>query len=420
MIRAIGATVAALCIAAPAAAQDLDSVIARALANSAELAAAEARTDAARAGIDEARAEHGPQVVAEGQIGVGRIDPQGFFGLTADDVTPRVAKVTVDLPLYTGGRIAAAEAQAQGGAAAAEERVRIVALNTRVRTVDAYSQAIAAQALIARYERLLGALDEILRQARLKFQAGEGTSTEIAQAEARRAEALAGLAATRGRAAQAGATLESLTGGPVAVAAALPELPAVPASPDETTSRAMADNPGVRAARHLAWVAAARVDAVRAERLPTVGAYAEGASVRDQFFPGYVADSGSVGLRARWRFGFGREPAQARGASAELRAANADVLAAERAVAEQSVSAWQDLATARAMLEAAAARVRATDAALSGVRLEARAGAKPQLAVLDAEREAIEAQAEEAAARGRLLTSAYRLRAVAGMDAGSR
>ena len=411
------AGVALLALAAPVSAQSLDTVIAEAMARSPSLEGARARAESARAGVTAAKAERAPSAALEGQIGVGRIDPQGFFGLTADDVVPRSARATVELPLFTGGRINAAIRQATGGAEAADQQVRMTALELRVRVVQAYVRAVAARELIARYDMLNRALDETLRQARLKFKAGEGTSTETAQAEARRAEAEAGLSGAQGQLAGAMAQLETLAGHPVALDGDLPGAPQIPSSRDAAIAMALKGNPAVLAALRQINAARAKSDGVRAERLPTIGAYAEAASVRDQFFPGYKADSASVGLRARWSiFSGGRIGAKASGAAADLRAAQADADDARLVVEQQAVIAFEDVTTARAVLSASEARLTASEAALRGTALEVKAGVKPQLAQLDAVRDAIEAQAARAEAGGRVLVAAYRLRAIAGMD----
>lgn len=414
---ALAASAALVALASPATAQSLEVVIGEALARSPALAAARARAESAEAGIAQARAERAPSAVLDGQVGVGRIDPQGFFGLAADDVVPRSARVTVELPLFNGGRISAAIRQASGGAEAADQQVRMTKFELRIRVVQAYAQAVTAQQLIARYDTLNRALDEALRQARLKFTAGEGTSTETAQAQARRAEAEAGLSAAQGQLAGARAQLAALAGHPVALDIELPGAPQVPPSSDAAIAMALKDNPAILAALRQIDAARAKTDSVRAERLPTVGAYAEAASVRDQFFPGYKADSASVGVRARWTiFNGGRIGAKTSGAAADLRAAEADAANARLVVEQQAVVAFEDVVTARAVVAASEARLAANEAALRGTRLEVKSGAKPPLAQLDAEREAIEAQAAQAQAHGQLLVAAYRLRAIAGMD----
>lgn len=403
--------------AASAHAKSLDEAIAAAMAHAPQLAAAQARAEAAAAAVDGARAERMPQATLDGQIGVGRIDPQGFFGLSAASVTPRMARATVELPLFTGGRVDAALDQASGGAAAAREQARAAALALRVAVVDAYTGVRAGRLLVARYEKLVAALDEAVRHARLKFQVGESSATEVAQAEARRAEALAGKASAQGQLAGAMSRLAALAGSAITVEDALPPMPEVPPTEDAAVAGALADNPGLLAARKAADAAGAGARAARAERSPVVGAYAEAATVNDQFFPGYRANSASVGIRAQWRFfDGGRVGARERGADAARRAAEADAAAAELAAEQQAVAGFQDLAAARAVLIAADARVVAAEEALRDTRLEVQTGVKPGLALLDAEREAIAASADQIAAQGQALVAAYRLRAIAGME----
>ena len=402
---------------APAAAESLDEVIAASLAHSPSLAAAQAREDAAEASVDEARAERMPSATAQGQIGVGRIDPQGFFGLTADDVTPRSAQVTVELPLFTSGRLNAAKLQAEGGKAMAELAAHATALQVRIEVVRAYSQALAAEQEVASYRKLRDELQEAVRQAGLMFDAGNGTSTEVAQAKARQAEAEAGLAAAQGSLDSARSRLTLLAGHEVTPDAALPPVPQVPGTVDDAVDQALMSSPVVGQARKTSDVARAGVSAARAEGLPTVGLYAEGASVRDQFFPGYKADSASVGVRASWTFfSGGRVPAKVRKASAEARAADADAAAAALEVESQARQSYAAVVSARAVLAAAEARSTAAKEALRGTRLEVTAGAKPQLALLDAEREAIDAETAKIGAEGRLLVSAYTMLAIIGQE----
>lgn len=414
---ALAVLAAGAAIAQPAAAQSLDATIAAALDHSPAIAAARARSDSAEAKVKAARAERAPSLSLDGEIGAGRIDPQNFFGLNAANVTPRAARATVELPLFTGGRIGAAMAQAKAGRDAAHEQLHETALMLRVQVVRSYTSALAAVELVARYEKLVAALDEVVRQAKLKYQSGDGTNTEVAQAAARRAEAMAGLASAQGQRLIAQSQLESLAGKPVVVSSSLTETPVIPPSADDAAARALSQSPTVLAADQMVAAARGGVSAARAERLPTVGAFAEGASVRDQFFPGYKADSGTIGVRAHWTlFSGGRNAAKEDGAAADLRAAEADAAAARMAAGQQAVAGFQSVLTARAVLDAATARVTATQQALDDTRLEVKAGAKPQLALLDAEREAIEAESARVSAQGDLLVATYRLRAIAGMD----
>jgi outer membrane protein len=406
-----------LLAALPASAQTLEETLALALRNAPSVVAARAREEAAQAGVSAARAERMPSLGIQGQYGVGRLDPRGYFGFTADNVTPRSAQATVELPLFTGGRVGAGVKQAQGGAGAAAQARHQAELALRVDVAGAYAGLLAAQALAQSYARLAAELDEVVRQAQLSFEAGAASSTELAQARARQAEAKAGLAGAQGQVAATQANLSALVGQAIDADGALPALPELPVSRDDAIDLALARNPQLLAASQMVAGARAKRAGARAESLPVVGAYAEAATVRDQFFPGYKADSASLGVRARWTlFAGGRVAAKQSATDAELRAALAEEEGARLRVAAGAVTAFASVESARAMLAAAQARVAATQEALRGTRLEVQAGAKPQLALLDAEREDINAQAALIDARGKLLVAAYALRAAAGMD----
>ncbi|MEO0030388.1 MAG: hypothetical protein RIS94_146 [Pseudomonadota bacterium] len=399
----------------PAAARDLASAVTDALAHAPALAEAQAGEAAARGRLDRARAEANPLLRVEASVGTGRIDNGGFFGITADDVTPLAAQATAEMPLYAGGRIAAAIAQARGGAEAARFGTEQARLQTVVGAVAAYAEVLTARKLTARFGQLVGELTEVERQAGLRYKVGEIPSSELAQAKARRAEAEAGLAGADGRLASAEAGFWRLTGQPAGELDPLPPLPQTPPTLDEALDMARHTNPLLRQAGAGVDAARAGVRAAKAEGMPNVGAYAEAAHVRDQFFPGYKADSVAVGLRGRWTiFAGGRVASQIRTADAELDAAEARARATDDTLTGMVTDAWTGLATARRMTAASRLRTEAANEALRGTRLEMKVGAKPTLAVLDAEREAIEAEAALLQAEGMQTVAAWTLNAVAG------
>lgn len=398
-----------------AAAQDLASAIADALAHSPAMQEAAAGEAAAKAGLDSARAERNPLVRVEGSVGTGHIDNGGFFGITADDTTPLALQATGELPLYAGGRIGAAIDQAKGGLKIAQLQSEQTRLQTVVAAVAAYADVLASRKLVARYQKLVAALSEIERQAKLRFHSGDVPNTDLAQARARKAEGDAGLAQAEGQLKSAEARFQRLTGKPAGELAALPSPPPTPPTLDEAKQLADRSNPALQQAEHAVTVAQAGVRAARAEGLPTIGAFAEAARVRDQFFPGYRADSYAVGIRGRWTlWGGGRVAAHTHKADAEYSAAQARARGARLAVDGRVVDAWQALQTARRVAEASALRSAAASEALRDTQLEAKVGAKPTLAVLDAEREAIEAEASKIKADGMRLVAAYRLNALTG------
>ena len=418
--RALTASAALLSVLAafPAAAQDLAAAIADAMANAPLVAEADAGAAAAKARLDAARAEGNPLLRVEGSVGAGRIDNGGFFGITADNVNPVGLQATAEMPLFAGGRIAAATAQARGGAEAAHQGAEGARRQLTLEVVAAYADVLISRRMEDRYRGLLAALDEVARGAGLRFKTGDIAKSELALAQARQAGARAGLAQAEGRRISAEARFERLTGKAPLGLAPLPAAPAVPASLDEALDMARASWPGLLQARAGLDAARAGVRAAHAESLPTVGVYAEAAHVRDQFFPGYRADSASVGLRGRWTiFAGGRIAAKQREAGSELTASEARLRGAGLALDGAVIDAWQAWQTAGKMVEAGRARADAAAEALRSTRLEAQVGAQPTLAVLDAEREAIEADAAAIEAEGNRLVAAWRLRALTGIAA---
>jgi len=404
-----------LLLAPAASAQDLTTTIADALSHSPTLAQAQSEEAVAKARLDAAQAERNPQGLVQGQIGYGWIDNGGFFGIGPKNVTPLAVQVGAEMPLFTGGRLAAAQDQARGGVELATLGMADARSRIMVGAVAAYVEVLTARQIEARFRQLTGELAEVERQAGLRFTAGEIPASERAAATARRAEGEAGLANAEGRRVSAEAQYLRLTGHAAGQLAALPALPEVPATLDEAIDAAHRANPTLAQAEKGIDIAKAGQRAAKADAMPTLGAFAEASHTRDQFFPDYRADAVSVGVRGRWvLWSGGRNAAKRDEADAQLDASEALAREARDQLDSAIISAWTGLKTAHHMVSASAARSAATAEALRSTQLEAKVGAKPTLAVLDAEREAIAAQAAEIEAQGQRLIAAWQLNALAG------
>jgi outer membrane protein len=404
-----------LVLATPASAQDLPSAIADALAHAPQLAEARAGEAAASARLDAARAEGHPLVAVDGSIGTGRIDNGGFFGFGAATTTPLTLRAGAEMPLYAGGRVAAAMDRARGGLDVAHLHLADARSQTIVATVAAYAGVLSARRMEARFQQLSTELAEVERQATLRFQTGEIPASDLAAATARQADGEAALAQAQGQHIGAEAEYRRLTGHDAGTLAPLPEPPATPATLDEAMDGAHRANPALAEADKGIDIARAGVRAAKAERLPTVGAFAEATRTRDEFFPGYRADAVTIGLRGHWTlWAAGRTAAKIAEADAGLDASESQARTARDAIDTAVIAAWTGLATANRVVVATAASARAEAEALRSTRLEAKVGAKPTLAVLDAEREAVTADAAAITAEGQKLIAAWQLDALTG------
>lgn len=392
----------------------LEDAIAAAFAHAPAVAAADADRDAAAGRVTQAWGGALPSATVTGTYGTGRLNPKNFFGLGAADVTPRAAQVVVEQPLFTGGKIVSGIRQAKAGLAAAEAGREATRLTLAADVASAYGDVLTSERMVALYRGLLDQMQEIERQAGLRFKAGEAASTDVAQARARRAEAEAGLARAEGLQISASAHYRNLVGADPVDLAPLPESPPLPATLDEAMALALDHNPQLAQAEAAARAARASALAAKGQLLPTISAYAEASTVRDQFFPDYRADGHTIGLRGRWEIPGPRSIGQVGTANAEARAADARLRAMRMAVEEQLISSFQQVRTARLIETAADEQATAAQAALGSIRHEVRVGMKSQLDLLDAEREAIAAEAAAAQARTDRIVAAYRLRGVIG------
>lgn len=395
--------------ALPAHATTLDEAIAAALAHAPALKAASADSAAAAARVDEAKAGGLPTATLSGTIGWGRLDPQNFFGLGAANVTPRAAQVTVEQPIYAGGRVKAGIAQAKAGDDAAKARESTTRSGTIAAAAQAYGDVLTSQRLVALNKDLLAQMQEIQRQAQLRYKAGESPSTDVAQAGARLAEAEAGLAQAQGYVIAARARFSNLTGLSSDGLEPLPANPDIPATLDEALDFAQQHSPSLAEAQAGLRAVRAVASGARAERLPTVGAFAEGAMVRDQFFPDYRADSATVGVRVHWQLFNAGVSARVNESDAAVRAAEARLDAARDGLKEEVIAAFQAVQTALLVEAASARQSDAATQARDSVRHEVRVGAKPQLDLLNAEREATAAQAALSRVQAYRISAAYQL-----------
>jgi outer membrane protein len=405
-------------LATPAGAITLEEAIAAALVHDPSISVADAGRDAADGRITQARAAGLPVVTVRGSAGYGRLDPQGFFGLGSATVTPLSAQASVEQPIFTGGRVAAEIARARAGLAAAEAGRSSARAELAASVAASYGDVLAATTMVGAWQRLCDQTAEIARQAELRFKAGESPRTDVAQASARLAEARGGLAAAEGAVASARARFRSLVGAEPVNLAPLSPGPAAPASLDAAVTIASRNSPAIAAAE--AGLAAARAAArsARAERLPTIGAFAEAGVLNDQFFPDYRANAATIGVRAAWQlYNGGRVGGRIAETDAETRAAEARLRAAKSQVEEQVITLFEGLRTAQLVTTAAAEQVRASEQARRSVAHEVRVGIKPPVDLLDAEREAITAIARAAGAEAARVTLAYRLAAALGPGA---
>lgn len=391
----------------------LDEAITLARRNNPVLAQTHAQADAAAARMKQAEAARLPTVTLSGEAGTGETDLGGFFGFRRADVDPRAAALELRQPLFAGGAISAGVARARGGRDAALAQLGGARATLAAQVAEAYVGVLSARELLALHEAQVTQMQEVARQADLRFTRGEAARTDLSQAQARLAEARAGLARAKGEVVRTRASFIAIVGVEPDALAPLGDAPVTPANLEDAIGEALQSSPSLRMAQASARAADAGLRQTQAGRLPSIALAASASTVRDRFFPGYQADDVTIGVQGRWTlFAGGAIGARISEARAEARSARAAQDAAGAAVRAGVASAWSDLVTARALLVAAQEQSVAAASALDSVRHEVRVGQKPTLDLLDAQREALAAQSAVVVARGGVIVAAYRLQAL--------
>jgi outer membrane protein len=404
------AGLAAAAVISPAAqAETLADALRQALVANPDLAAIRADLRAQQENIVQARAASGWQVSAGANVGGVFSDPlNGREVLNA----PAGLSVGAQLPLYTGGRNAAREEAARRGVDAALERYLATEQATLLRVIDAYSNVRRDIDVLRIRENNIRVLTRQLEATRARFEVGEVTRTDIAQAEARLAGARAALAGAQSTLELSKAAFARVVGQPPGALEAAPAVADLPASLDAAVTRGLEAAPALRAAQAQIAAARAAVRLADAEFRPSASlSLSADGSISD------LSDidlQRSAGLSASARvsvplFTSGLTRSGARQAREQETAARLRAAAAEQDVTQAVTNAWAGLEAARAVIAASREQVRAAEIALEGARNELEVGSRTTLEVLNQEQELLEARLALANAERDAQVAAYQV-----------
>lgn len=250
-----------------------------------------------------------------------------------------------------------------------------------------------AESELAIRETNVDALREQVRAARDRFEVGEVTRTDVAQAEAREAAAQAELAAARSRLARVRAVYEQVVGLPAVQLAAPPPAPALPGTLEQALAIARTANPNIVAAKAREVQGERSVDVAKGRlgpKLDLVGTAGLVETYQDDSF----RDTNVVaGVELSWPlFDSGLLQSRTRGAQLESDRARYERMAVERQITAQVTSAWHQVVAVREEIRASMSQVAAAEIALEGAKQELAVGERITLDVLDQEQELLEAR----------------------------
>jgi outer membrane protein len=359
---------------------------------------------------DVARAKSGyrPTITANADVAYERNDQRptsAFDGAT----NPRGYGIELVQPIFRGFQTYNAVNAAEANVRAERENLRDVERQVLLQAVTAYMDVVRDQELVRLNENNVNVLSRELKASQDRFSVGEVTRTDVAQAEARRADAVSRLDAARANLRTSRGAFQQVVGHPpMQLAWAAPPEQHLPHSLQEAIRVSNNEDPLVVAALYREQAAKYTVDQIRGELLPTVQLEA---SYDDRFGQSDTVNESETGIvRGRMTIPI----YQAGEVSARVRQAKHNHIGylqqIEQIRTEQQqivVSAWAQLEAARAQLESDKVAVQSNKVALQGVREEEKVGQRTLLDVLNAELEYLNSQVNLETDRRNLVVAAY-------------
>jgi outer membrane protein len=302
---------------------------------------------------------------------------------------PASAGLTVTQTLFNGFQTDNQTRRAESTVYSQREILRFTELTVLYNAVQSYMNVLSNTATLELNRNNVEVLEEQLRQTRDRFNVGEVTRTDVAQAEAR-------LAGARSQVSAAESALRTSIGiyrqnigvEPRQLAPGRPLDRFVPPSLDAAIAIGLRDHPQIVSAIHAVDAAEAQVKVLEGQLAPSVSLQGSLTQSYDQSGPNQSFFIGFVGGRVNIPiYEGGQVYASIRQAKETVGQNRIQVDQARDQVRAQIVDFWGRLEAAKAQVIAAQAQVQANEVALNGVREEARVGQRTTLDVLNAQQE---------------------------------
>jgi outer membrane protein len=345
--------------------------------------------------VPQALSGYRPQIFGSADIGASWANSKPAFGPnTITTLDPRGAALTAQQTLYNGFQTANQVRSAESQILAARETLRNSEQNVLLDAVTAYMNLLRDQAIVELQRQNIEAVRELLRATRDRFNVGEVTRTDVAQAEARLASAESALSVAQANLNTSRAVYQRVIGeepGRMAPGRSVENL--LPKSVASAVAAGFGEHPAIAAARFGADAAQLLVKVAEGTLLPTLALQA---TVQQRHDLGMgVVDQTAAQVVARLTvpiYQGGAEYSRIRAAKETAGQRRTEVDVTRDQVRAAVIQSWGLLQASRFQVEAAQAQVRATEIALNGVREEARVGQRTTLDVLNAQAELVNAR----------------------------
>ncbi len=388
-------------------AQSLTEALALAYANNPTLNSARAGLRATDEGVPQALSEYRPQLSGAISQTYSHTDSDGL----TTDLNTTTLGLTVTQPVFRGFRTVNGIRQAESSVLAERESLISTEQDVLFDAAQAYMDVIQDSAIVTLRRSDIRFLESEVRAARDRFNVGEGTRTDVSQAEAELASAQSDLNQSFADLNSSRAIFRQIIGrDPGKLKPDLSILRLLPKSVQTALDVAHTQHPTIRQAQHSVDVALFQVKSIEGELLPSVDL--EG-SVQRSINPTAatnVQDSASiVGRVSIPIYQGGQVYSRVRQAKELLGQTRIQVDIARDQIRANVIASWGQYKASEASIVAGQAGVRAEQLALDGVVEEQRVGQRTTQDVLDQQRSLVNARVSLVQAQRDRIVAAYAL-----------
>lgn len=414
-------------------AETLDEALTYTYVANPSLAAQRAYVKSVYEQINESKSGYKPTIAGQASYGYLYQRQRSRPGFSENESMPVNMGVNAVQPLFSGFGTVASVKAARHKFESEKAKLQDLEQSVLTQAVVAYTDVIRAIAVWKLNQNNEAVLKRQLDYTRDRFRVGELTKTDVAQAEARYAGAVASRIQAEGNVKVAYASYQE-TIGKMPDKIFEPEVPAakLPQTLEDALAVADKNNPSVISAEYQEKQAKSGVDVAKSAYYPSLNLQASYLNSRANAHGSmsYI-DSGVL---ASVRTGRAREedssvklvldvpfytagivPSKVAQAKLAERQAALGVVSVRRAVEQATTQAWENYQSTLAGLSSLQEQVRATELALDGVRHEEQAGTRTILDVLNAEQELLNARVSLVSAKKNLIDASYLLISAMGL-----
>ena len=428
-IGAAAAIAGAILCGPQAWADTLEQALAYAYANNPQINSQRAVVRATDEGVPTALAGYRPKVAVTANAGtqslsttireIGSTTPIGAAAsyFTQSGVNaPRGIGATVSQNLLNGNQTANRTKLAESQVFAAREALRNIEQTVLVNAATAYMNLLRDAGVFELQRSNLEVLTEQLRQTKARLESGNVTATDVSQAEARLNVGRTALFNAEANYASSRAVYRQVIGlDPGRLAPATPVDRFVPNNLPAAMAAGIAQSPLVTTAQHNVDIAIHQVKVAEGALYPTLSVQGavqqsyENTLTQLKSFDGQLVAQYSAPL-----YQGGSEYAAIRQAKETQGQKQLDLNVARDQARVTVAQAWAQLEAAKQAIESSKNQVKSAEAALNGVREEARLGQRTTLDVLNAQQELVNARIALVVAQRDRLVWSYSLLAATG------